>query len=169
MIDTPLVIGAPTAHTISVLVQNETGTINRLVSMFRRRGFSLASFNAGDCEDPGFSRITFVVNADANELQQVLRQLEKVIDVVEVEDLKPGGHVGREVALIRLRPESHHRNALYDIVMRAGAKTPEATSREVVVEFTGEPCKIEELIDRLRPYDIVEIVRSGLVAIKVEG
>lgn len=169
MIDTPLVIGEPTTHTVSVLVQNETGTINRLVSMFRRRGFSLASFNAGDCEDPGFSRITFVVNADANELKQVLRQVEKVIDVVEVEDLKPGGHVGREVALIRMRPQEDHRRSLYDIVLRFGGKTPEATARELVVEYCGEPTKIEELIERLRPYDIVEIVRSGLVAIKVEG
>lgn len=169
MIDTPLVIGEPTTHTVSVLVQNETGTINRLVSMFRRRGFSLASFNAGDCEEPGFSRITFVVNADDHELKQVLRQVEKVIDVVEAEDLKPGGHVGREVALVRLRPQDEQRRSLYDIVMRFGAKTPEATMRELVVEYCGEPYKIEELIDRLRPYGIVEIVRSGLVAIKVEG
>ena len=169
MIDTPLVVGEPTTHTVSVLVQNETGTINRLVSMFRRRGFSLASFNAGDCEDPGFSRITFVVNADENELQQVLRQVEKTIDVVEVEDLKPGGHVGREVALVRLRPREEDRKALYDVVLRFGAKTPEATGKEIVVEYCGEPYKIEELIGRLRAYDVVEIVRSGLVAIKVEG
>ena len=169
MIDTPAVVGKPTTHTISALVQNETGTINRLVSMFRRRGFSLASFNAGDCEEPGYSRITFVVNADENELQQVLRQVEKVIDVVEVEDLKPEAHVGREVALIRLRPGNDQRTALYDLVLRAGGKTPEATGREIVVEFTGEPPKIEALIDRIRPYAIVEIVRSGLVAIKVEG
>ena len=169
MIDTPLVLGEPTMHTVSVLVQNETGTINRLVSMFRRRGFSLASFNAGDCEEPGYSRITFVVKADQNELQQVLRQVEKTIDVVAVEDLKPDGHVGREVALVRLRPLGDGRKAVYDVVMRAGARTPEATGAEMVVEYCGEPTKIEELIERLRPYGIVEIVRSGLVAIKVEG
>ena len=169
MIDTPLVLGEPTMHTVSVLVQNQTGTINRLVSMFRRRGFSLASFNAGDCEEPGYSRITFVVKADQNELQQVLRQVEKTIDVVAVEDLKPDGHVGREVALVRLRPSDEGRKAVYDAVMRAGAKTPEATDQEMVVEYCGEPTKIEELIERLRPHGIVEIVRSGLVAIKVEG
>ncbi len=159
----------PHQHTVSALVQNEAGTINRIVSMFRRRGFSLASFNAGDCEDPGFSRITFVVNADDNELAQVLRQLEKVIDVVEVEDLKPGQNVGRELALIRLRPRDEDRRALYDMALRFNAKTPEATGREIVVEFTGEPYKIEELIERLKPFEIVEIVRTGLVAIKVEG
>lgn len=169
MIDTPLVVGSPTTHTISVLVQNETGTINRLVSMFRRRGFSLASFNAGDCEDPGYSRITFVVNADENELQQVLRQVEKVIDVVEVEDLKPGQNVGRELSLVRLRPEPGQRASLYDLVLSMGAKTPEATSREVVVEFTGTPEEIESLVEKLRVYEVVEIVRTGLVAIKVEG
>ena len=159
----------PHQHTVSALVQNETGTINRLVSMFRRRGFSLASFNAGDCEDVGYSRLTFVVNADDDELAQVLRQVEKVIDVVEVEDLKPGQHVPRELALIRLQTADADRRAVYDLVLRAGAKTPEATGREIVVEFTGEPYKIEELIARLRPYGVVEIVRTGLVAIKVEG
>ncbi len=167
MIDTPLVVGKPTTHTISVLVQNETGTINRLVSMFRRRGFSLASFNAGDCEEPGFSRITFVVNADETELYQVLRQVEKVIDVVEVEDLKPGLHVPRELALVRLRPEDAHRASLYDFVLEVGAKTPQATAQEVVVEYTGTPDEIESLIERLRSYGIVEIVRTGLVAIKI--
>ena len=73
------------------------------------------------------------------------------------------------MALIRLQPSVENRRAVYDLVLRAGAKTPEATGREIVVEFTGEPYKIEELIERLRPYGIVEIVRTGLVAIKVEG
>lgn len=156
-------------HTISALVQNEAGTINRLVSMFRRRGFSLASFNAGDCEDPGFSRITFVVNADDNELAQCLRQLEKLIDVVEVEDLQPSGSVGTELALIRLRPLDHQRDAIYQTVQSARAWVPKSTPREMVVEFTGGLAEIEDLIASLRPYGIVEVVRTGLVAIKVEG
>lgn len=156
-------------HTISALVENEAGTINRIVSMFRRRGFSLESFNAGDCEDPGFSRITFLVKADDNELAQCLRQLEKVLDVVEVEDLKPDQQVGTELALVRLRPADAHRDAIYQTVQRARAKVPKSTPRELVVEFTGSPDEIESLIDSLRPYEIVEIVRTGLVALKVEG
>ncbi len=91
-------------HTIVVLVQNEAGTINRLVSMFRRRGFSLVCFSAGDCEIPGFSRLTLVVNADDDALGQCLRQLDKLIDVVEVTDLKPAECVARELALIRVQP-----------------------------------------------------------------
>lgn len=156
-------------HTISALVQNESGTINRIVSMFRRRGFSLASFNAGDCEEPGYSRVTFVVNADDNELAQVLRQLEKVIDVVEVEDLRSDESVGTELALIRLRPEDAHRDAIYQVVQKARAWVPKSTSREMVVEFTGGLSEIESLIASLQPYGIIEVVRTGLVAIKVEG
>lgn len=156
-------------HTISALVQNEAGTINRIVSMFRRRGFSLASFNAGDCEDPGYSRVTFVVNADENDLTQCLLQLEKLIDVVEVEDLEPEQSVGTELALIRLRPLDHQRDAIYQTVQRAQAWVPKSTPREMVVEFTGGLDEIESLIASLRPYGIVEVVRTGLVAIKVEG
>ncbi|RYG26509.1 acetolactate synthase small subunit [bacterium] len=156
-------------HTISALVQNESGTINRIVSMFRRRGFSLASFNAGDCEEPGFSRVTFVIDADDNELAQCLRQLEKVIDVVEVEDLKQEQSVGTELALIRLRPEDAQRDAIYQVVQKARAWVPKSTAREMVVEFTGGLAEIESLIASLQPYGIVEIVRTGLVAIKVEG
>ncbi len=91
-------------HTITALVQNEAGTINRLVSLFRRRGFSLASFNAGDCEDPGFSRLTFIVDGDDATISQCLKQLDKLIDVVECEDLKQETSVQRELALIRVEP-----------------------------------------------------------------
>src|SRR5471032_3333893 len=102
-------------HTITALVQNEAGTINRLVSLFRRRGFSLASFNAGDCEDPGFSRLTFIVDGDDATINQCLKQLDKLIDVVECEDLSPDMSVQRELALIRVEPSEAQRQQLYNI------------------------------------------------------
>ncbi|RYG32632.1 acetolactate synthase small subunit [bacterium] len=154
-----------TQHTVTALVQNEAGTINRVVSLFRRRGFSLASFNAGDCEQPGFSRMTFVVDGDRATVGQVLKQLDRLIDVVECEDLPDETSVARELALIKVSPTPDQRKALYAMVLEYFAKTPSATEGFVVVEFAGEVREVEQLIERLEPYNIVEIVRTGLVAI----
>ncbi|RYG46444.1 acetolactate synthase small subunit, partial [bacterium] len=147
------------------LVQNEAGTINRVVSLFRRRGFSLASFNAGDCEQPGFSRMTFVVDGDRATVGQVLKQLDKLIDVVECEDLPDETSVSRELALIKVAPAPDQRQALYGLVLEHYAKTPSANDGSVVVEFAGEVREVEQLIERLAPYNVIEIVRTGLVAI----
>ena len=157
----------PQQHTISVLVQNEAGTINRLVSLFRRRGFSLASFNAGDCEDPGFSRITLVVNGDELNLRQCMKQLDKLIDVVEVEDLPQQTSVQRETMLARLAPAESQRDELYKLVSEFYAKTPKATKTEVVVEFSGEVAELEHLLGAIKPFNVLEVVRTGVVAIKL--
>ena len=154
-------------HTITALVQNESGTINRVVSLFRRRGFSLASINAGDCEEPGFSRMTFIVDGDTAVVQQVLRQLDKLIDVVECESLVPEQSVQRETALIAVNPADTQRDLLYKLVSEFFAKTPMATGKSIIVEFTGEVYEVNRLITALTPFNIVEVVRTGLVAIKV--
>ena len=154
-----------THHTVTALVQNEAGTINRVVSLFRRRGFSLASFNAGDCEQPGFSRMTFVVDGDRATVGQVLKQLDRLIDVVECEDLPDETSVSRELALIKVHPEAEQREALYAMVLEHYAKTPAAKDGTIVVEFSGQVSEVETLIERLTPYNVVEIVRTGLVAI----
>jgi acetolactate synthase-1/3 small subunit len=155
-------------HTITALVQNEAGTINRLVSLFRRRGFSLASFNAGDCEDPGFSRLTFIVNGDDSTVSQCLKQLDKLIDVVECEDLKPELSVQRELALIRVEPTEEQRQAVYNVVNEFMARTPRANVNCIVVEQVSDVSNLERLIKALEPYNITEIVRTGTVAMKVE-
>lgn len=160
-------VTATQQHTVVVLVQNETGTINRLVSMFRRRGFSLACFSAGDCEIPGFSRLTLVVNGDNEALNQCLRQLDKLIDVVEVTDLKPDECVARELALIRVEPRDSDRDAVYALVSEFMARTPQATESAILVEISAETPAIERFIKALEPYGIAEIVRTGTIAIKV--
>ncbi len=156
-------------HTITALVQNEAGTINRLVSLFRRRGFSLASFNAGDCEDPGFSRLTFIVNGDDAVVSQCLKQLNKLIDVVECEDLVSEQSVQRELALIRVEPTEEQRQSVYNIVNEFMARTPLSTLTSIVVEQVSDVSNLERLIAALTPYNITEIVRTGTVAMKVEA
>ncbi len=152
-------------HTVTALVQNEAGTINRLVSMFRRRGISLASFNAGDCEQEGYSRLTLVVQGDQTLLHQTLKQLEKLIDVVEVEDLETNHGLSRELALIRVDCTEEDRIPIYNLVNEFYAKTPRATATSVFVEYTGAVAEVERLIAALTPFGIGEIVRTGTVAI----
>lgn len=151
-------------HIITALVQNEAGTINRLVSLFRRRGFSIECFNAGDCEQTGFSRLTLVVNANDAELSQCLKQLDKLIDVVEVQDLKPSECVQRELALIRV--ESADRAKVEGIATEFAARVIESDSAQVV-EIAADVVDINRLIDALHPFNVTEIVRTGTVAIPV--
>lgn len=155
-------------HTISALVQDEAGALNRLVSTIRRRGFNVDSLNVGASEAPGFSRMTMLVGGDELHVAQCLRQMEKLVSVVEVEELDPDRHVSREIALIRLEPTGS-RDAIYEAVLQFGARTPDATADDMVVEFAGAPAQIERLIERLRPFHIVEITRSGIVAMRVKG
>ena len=155
-------------HVVTALVQNEAGTINRLVSLFRRRGFSLASFNAGDCEENGFSRLTLLVNGSGAEVSQCLKQLDKLIDVVECEDLSPTQSVSRELALIRLDPAEGQRASIEGIAAEFLATIPRTTEKSIIIEIANSPDQIERMIEALKPYNVVEIVRTGLVAIKAE-
>lgn len=155
-------------HVVTAMVQNEPGTINRVVSLFRRRGFSLASFNAGDCEDPGFSRLTFLVNGDTAVVVQVLKQLDKLIDVVECTSLERENSVQRELCLIKMTPKLEDRERLYNLVLEFFARTPNANENSVVVEFAGTVSEVEKLIQALQPFQIQEIVRTGLVAIEID-
>jgi acetolactate synthase-1/3 small subunit len=154
-------------HTITALVQNEAGTLNRLVSLFRRRGFSLASLNAGDCEQAGFSRLTMVVDGDDATLYQCLRQLEKLLDVVEVADVRPEQAVERELALIRVEPNEDDRPMVHSVAAQLGARVAKVTDACVIVETSATPAEIERLVAALAPYRVAEIVRSGLLAMRV--
>jgi acetolactate synthase-1/3 small subunit len=154
-------------HIVTALVQNESGTINRVVSLFRRRGFSLASFNAGDCEEPGLSRMTFIVEGDLSVVEQVLKQLIKLIDVVECSALPAETSVSRELALIRVQPTPAQRDSLYKLVLEFYGRTPGAQSDQIVVEYTGSVPEVEDVINALQPFNIVEIVRTGVVAMSL--
>ena len=156
------------SHTITALVQNEAGTLNRLVSLFRRRMFSLASLNAGDCEQEGYSRLTMVVNGDDNTLQQCVSQLEKLIDVVEVEDLPQKSAVQRELALIQVSATPDKRREVLEIAQVMRCEVVHLGADHMTLESSAEVSRIDSLIGLLQPYGIRQIVRSGLVAIRVE-
>lgn len=153
-------------HTITALVQNEAGTINRLVSLFRRRGFSIACFNAGDCEQPGYSRLTLVVNGSKDELRQCVRQLDKLIDVVETQDLGPTERVSRELALIKIDPAGASQADVAAALSKFDAFIVSWGQSEAVVQACVEPEQMASVFESLHGTPILEIVRTGAVAIK---
>lgn len=155
-------------HTITALVQNESGTLNRLVSLFRRRMFSLSSLNAGDCEQDGYSRLTFVVNGDDATLRQCLRQLEKLIDVVEVDDLPQNAAVQRELALIQVAAVPEKRREVLEIAQVMDCEVVHMGHTNLTLQCTAESSRLDSLVALLKPYGVQQIVRSGLVAIRVE-
>jgi acetolactate synthase-1/3 small subunit len=157
-----------TQHVVTALVQNEAGTINRLVSLFRRRGFSLASFNAGDCEEAGFSRLTLLVNGDDEQVSQCIKQLDKLIDVVECQDHKPDEVVSKELAMIRVEVEPDKQADVEKIASEFMAVVVARSGRAVIVEIGSDPAQIERLILALKVFSVKEVVRTGLVAMSLE-
>lgn len=156
-------------HTISALVHNESGTLNRLSSLFRRRMFSLASMNAGDCEQEGLSRVTMVVAGDDGDLRQCVRQLDKLIDVIEVEDLNSDQSVQRELAFIQVQANVESRRAILDIAQVMHCEVVHLEPESVTLQVTAEPNRIDQIVTLLQPIGITQIVRSGLVAIRVNN
>ena len=130
--------------------------------------FSLASLNAGDCEQEGYSRLTFVVNGDDNVLRQCLRQLEKLIDVVEVDDLPSKESLQRELALIQVKAAPEKRREILEIAQVMHCEVLHLGHDRLTLQCAEEVSKLDNLIALLKPYGIEQIVRSGLVAMRVE-
>ena len=158
-----------TLHTITALVHNESGTLNRLASLFRRRMFSLASLNAGDCEQEGFSRVTMVVEGDNNVLRQCVRQLDKLVDVVEVEDLPQSASVQRELAFFEISATPENRRQVLDIADAMRCEVVHLESESITLQVSAEPTRIDHINTLLSPFGVKQLVRSGLVAIRVKN
>ena len=155
-------------HTVTALVQNEHGTLNRMISLFRRRGFTLSSLAVGDCEEPGLSRMSIVVNADDNMLRQCVMQLEKAVDVVHVESLDGKDFVRRELAFIQVNAPTDKRSEIIDISRVLNCEIVHLGLTTMTVQVVANAKKIEGLVRLLTPYGIQKIVRSGTVAMSVE-
>jgi acetolactate synthase I/III small subunit len=151
-------------HTIVALVQDKPGVLTRIASMFRRRGFNIASLAVGQSEAPGLSRMTFVVNGDEDTVSQVTKQLDKLIDVIQVSDISSHEMVARELALIKVAASATTRSEVIQIVNLFRASIIDVGSESVVIEITGEEDKINALRELLQPFGIMEMLRTGLVA-----
>lgn len=152
-------------HIISALVVNRSGVMVRVAGLFSRRGYNIESIAVGRSEDPSLARIIIVVDTeDKQVVEQIEKQLYKLIDVVKVNDLSPDESVERELALVKVNTGSQNRSEVLQIVDIFRAKIVDVSSRALVVEITGSIDKVEALIALLKPFGIREIVRTGQIA-----
>jgi len=152
-------------HTIAVLVENKFGVLSRVAGLFSARGYNIESLSVGETLDPTVSRMTLVVKGDAFVIEQVIKQLHKLIDVIKVTDLSEENHVEREMLLLRVNAEPANRAEILRIGDIFRAKVVDVTPSSYTLEATGEASKIEAIIELLRPFGIHEVVRTGKVAI----
>lgn len=152
-------------HTLSVLVENKPGVLARVAGLFSGRGFNISSLTVGETEDPTTSRMTIVVTGDDAILEQVSKQLNKLIDVIKVYDLTGEVHLERELALVKVQAEMQQRSEILQLAEIFRAKIVDVSDKSYTLEITGTDDKVNAFIDLLRPFGIRELIRTGTVAI----
>jgi acetolactate synthase-1/3 small subunit len=152
-------------HTLSVLVENKPGVLARVAGLFSRRGFNIDSLAVGETEHPEVSRITIVVNAEANPLEQVTKQLNKLVNVLKIVELDQTASVQRELVLVKVRADRASRAQVLETVALFRARVVDVASETLTIEATGNAEKLDALLRDLEPYGIKEMVQSGMVAI----
>ncbi|MGQ9532673.1 MAG: acetolactate synthase small subunit [Desulfotomaculales bacterium] len=151
-------------HTLAVLVENNPGVLARVAGLIRRRGFNIDSLAVGPTNDPTISRMTIVVEGDDVVLEQVTKQLRKLIEVIKVSDLTTEEHVDRELVLIKVKAEPAQRSQIIQLVDVFRAHIVDVGRETLIVEATGDEEKIRAIEEILRPFGIKEFVRTGKVA-----
>jgi len=152
-------------HTISVLVENHFGVLARVSALFSARGYNIDSLCVGETEDPTVSRMTVVVRGDDTVLDQIIKQLNKLVDVIEVIDLTSGDFVERELVMIKVNATGKHRSEIIEIASIFRAKVVDVSAGSMIVEVTGSEAKVEAFVNMMRPFGILELVRTGEIAI----
>ena len=153
-------------HTIAVLVKDHPGVLARVASLFNRRGFNIESLAVGHTEETGISRMTIVVKGDERVLEQITKQLNKLIDVIRVKDISPKNSVERELALIKVNTNSlPARSEIIQTVDIFRANIIDVNNQIITIETTGTEDKINALIELLRPFGLKEVVRTGKIAL----
>jgi acetolactate synthase I/III small subunit len=152
-------------HTISVLVENKFGVLARVSGLFSGRGYNIDSLNVAETEDPTVSRMTIVARGDDRILEQIMKQLNRLVDVIKVADMASEPHVERELIMIKVSAPARSRSEIIQIADIFRANIVDVSPDTLVVAVTGEEGKLTAIINMLRPYGIKEIARSGQVAI----
>ncbi len=155
---------APTKHTLVALVEDKPGVLNRVASLFRRRGFNIESIAVGSTEEAKVSRMTIVVDGATTTVEQVRKQLEKIIEVIKVADITQDQMVARELALIKVKASAQTRSEIIQIVDIFRGNIVDVSSDSVVIEITGDEDKIGSLLDLLKGFGVKEIARTGRLA-----
>lgn len=154
-----------TRHTLSVLVQDQPGVLARVASLFARRGFNIESLAVGQTEVPDISRMTIVVNVDRLPLEQVTKQLNKLINVLKIVELEAASSVQREIILVKVKADLDSRSHILETVQLFRAKVVDVAHDTITIEATGAHDKLQALLSMLEPFGIRELVQSGMVAV----
>jgi acetolactate synthase-1/3 small subunit len=157
--------GSPQHHILSVLVENKSGVLARVASLFARRGYNIFSLAVAPTEDERFSRITIVVDVESAPLEQIVKQLFKIISVVRINELDPRHAVERELLLATVRAEASQRSQILELVRIFEGKILAVGPEALTVSLEGHPDKVDDFEEMLRPYGFVELQRTGRVAL----
>ena len=152
-------------HTLVVTVENKSGVLARVASLFARRAFNIESLAVAPTDDENLSRITVVVDLESAPLDQIVKQLDKLVNVVEIRELAPGHAGERELMLVTVTAEPDRRDEIVEYLDRAGGKVLSLGTDRMMLSLVGPPRRIDEFEDLLRPYGILEIQRTGRVAL----
>ncbi len=156
-------------HTISVLVENEFGVLAKISGLFSARGFNIDSLAVGETESPDISRMTIVVKGDEAVLEQVTKQLNKLPEVIKVKDYQGKEIIERDLILIRVKAGKSTRPEIMEIVSIFRAKIVDVANKSIMIEVTGTEDKIKAFIKLMKPYNIIELVRTGIIALERGG
>lgn len=153
-------------HVVSALVENRAGTLSRVSGLFSRRGFNIDSLTVGETEDPLISRMTIAVSGEERVLEQIIKQLSKLVDVIAVRELDPSLCLRREIMLVKIGADENVRPAVLEIAGIFRARVIDVSTATITVEATGNMEKLNGLLLLLQPYGILELARTGLVALE---
>jgi acetolactate synthase I/III small subunit len=155
----------PVHHTLTLLVENKAGVLARVASLFARRGYNIESLAVAPTDDEAFSRITIVVDVESTPLEQITKQLHKLINIVKISELDPRDSVERELMLATVRAAGENRARVLELVQIFEGKILNVGHTEMTVSLEGNPVKVDDFESLLRPYGIVELQRTGRVAL----
>ena len=153
-------------HVVSVLVENRAGTLSRVSGLFSRRGFNIDSLTVGETEDPSVSRMTIAVQGSDRALDQITKQLGKLVDVIAVRELNPSSCIRREILLVKISADEKSRPAVLEIAGIFRSRVIDVSLSTITIEATGDIEKLDGLLILLKPYGIMELARTGLVALE---
>ncbi|HPW72952.1 MAG: acetolactate synthase small subunit [Methanothrix sp.] len=151
-------------HVIAVIVENKSGVLTRIAGLFSRRSFNIDSLSVGATDNPDYSRMTISVHGDRDTLEQVIKQLSKLINVIRVSELDPADSLERELAIIKVSVDRESRSEVIQIVDIFRAKIIDVSQRSMIIEVTGDEDKVEAMIQLLRQFGIKELARTGKVS-----
>ena len=151
-------------HTIAVIVENKSGVLTRIAGLFSRRSFNIESLSVGATDNPDYSRMTLSVQGDEEVLEQVIKQLSKLINVIRVSELEPHESIERELAIIKVSADKQNRSEIMQLVSVFRAKIIDVSARSMIIEVTGDEQKVDALVLLLRQFGIKELARTGKVS-----